>query len=952
MYSIANSTLALFYKQYRQIVEITMNRTDGTEYLTEADIIQGGMTVDRYCISGDKIEIGSAIAAELTLKLDNREGKFDDTNFEGAELFVRIGIKKWDAGRWENAKVEYVPIGYFTVDESPKKALSITLSALDRMVQFDKDFDADGITFPTTVGNLLTYCCTKCGVPLKTIPETLPNYSYQVKECPQRENLTYRQIIQWIGEITATCGYIDWDGKLRMEWYSNTDTVIDKSLRYTSDMNEKDVTITGVQVEDDEENIYLAGTDEYALNIEGNALIQYDHNVIAHAVYEQVNGFTYRPYTCTTKSLPHLYPMDKISYVDKNGVSHNSIVTHWVYKLNGRTHLTAKGVTATKENYAKANPLTAREAAVLAKMKKANEIELNSRQQAVLALNETIVNSLGLFMSTVEEGNGSIVYYYHNAATLEDSSVIYTFREGGFAWTDDWNDGDPVWQYGMTKDGNAVLNVLSTYKIQTEYLDAGCVTAEKLSVEYKQSVIDEITGAETRVTQSFQAADGILSSKISEKAAQADLDDLTGRVSTAETSIEQNAKEIKLKATQTSVDALGNTVSAQGTQITQNAQAITLKAAQADLDDLTGRVSTAESTISVQGNRIALVVNSSNSIKAASIVTAINGSASTVKISAKHIDIDGILTISNIATTDDIPTHTSDLTNDSGFQTKSGVTTIIGDTITTGYIEGLGCEFTSGKIGGWIVANGWLKSDGSENGVYCGLYSGAYKTDAYYTCNKPSLVNPGTYSNGRFYAGASSSEKVSDSKFTVLDDGSLYAEAAKISGVLTAAAGSSIGDFSVTTDGNLSLNTTANQSKYMDVSKTYNSVTYNTRVSTGTIQLSRASSTRTNYITIDNAGNSFPQLHFGYGGVYDGISFKQYNATYMQVAGSSSNFIIYDCGFGVYNGGYHLGVTCQIKIQTTTGDHVYMRIDKGVITGLSQSLYNTTTYPDKSSGSI
>lgn len=481
MYSIANSTLALFYKQYRQIVEITMNRTDGTEHLTEADIIQGGMTVDRYCISGDKIEIGSAIAAELTLKLDNREGKFDDTNFEGAELSVRIGIKKWDAGRWENAKVEYVPIGYFTVDESPKKALSITLSALDRMVQFDKDFDADGITFPTTVGNLLTYCCTKCGVPLKTIPETLPNHSYQVKECPQRENLTYRQIIQWIGEITATCGYIDWDGKLRMEWYSDTDTVIDKSLRYTSDMNEKDVTITGVQVKDDEENIYLAGTDEYALNIEGNALIQYDHNVIAHAVFEKVNGFTYRPYTCTTKSLPHLYPMDKISYVDKNGVSHNSIVTHWVYKLNGRTHLTAKGVTATKENYAKANPLTAREAAVLAKMKKANEIELNSRQQAALALNETIVNSFGLFMSTVEEGNGSIVYYYHNAATLEDSSVIYTFREGGFAWTDDWNDGDPVWQYGMTKDGNALYKILSAYKIQAEFIDANAITSEKIA---------------------------------------------------------------------------------------------------------------------------------------------------------------------------------------------------------------------------------------------------------------------------------------------------------------------------------------------------------------------------------------------------------------------------------------------------------------------------------------
>ena len=901
MYSIANSTLALFYKQYRQIVEITMNRADGTEYLTEADIIQGGMTVDRYCISGDKIEIGSAIAAELTLKLDNREGKFDDTNFEGAELFVRIGIKKWDAGRWENAKVEYVPIGYFTVDESPKKALSITLSALDRMVQFDKDFDADGITFPTTVGNLLTYCCTKCGVPLKTIPETLPNHSYQVKECPQRENLTYRQIIQWIGEITATCGYIDWDGKLRMEWYSDTDTVIDKSLRYTSDMNEKDVTITGVQVEDDEENIYLAGTDEYALNIEGNALIQYDHNVIAYAVFENVNGFTYRPYTCTTKSLPHLYPMDKISYVDKNGVSHNSIVTHWVYKLNGRTHLTAKGVTATKENYAKANPLTAREAAVLAKMKKANEIELDSRQQAVLALNETIVNSLGLFMSTVEEGNGSIVYYYHNAATLEDSSVIYTFREGGFAWTDDWNDGDPVWQYGMTKDGNAVLNVLSTYKIQTEYLDAGCVTAEKLSVEYKQSVVDEITGAETRVTQSFQAADGILSSKISEKAAQADLDDLTGRVSTAETSIEQNAKEIKLKATQTSVDELGNTVSAHGTQITQNAEAITLKAAQADLDDLTGRVSTAESTISVQGNRIALVVDSSNSIKAASIVTAINGSASTVKISANHVDIDGILTIGSIATTDDIPTKTSDLTNDSGFQTSSGVTTIIGNTITTGYVEGLGCSFTTGKIGNFTIDGSSIHSE--IDNVFSGLYSADLNGSSYYYHNMRSLVTPTVngsnyYSTVRFYAGAPGNNghgiEHCYSKFAVLDDGSLYAEAAKISGV-----------FSNRGDSGYGLEITGSQLDFYS----------------GTSKIG--------YLQANTTSVSWGR---DYGETQNSISCS---AMFCANGGIRASGLQMSTGYGNYVDGKLALTMGQLKVQTNTGVTRYLLFYNGLLVGIS-----------------
>ena len=165
----------------------------------------------------------------------------------------------------------------------------------------------------------------------------------------------------------------------------------------------------------------------------------------------------------------------------------------------------------------------------------------------------------------------------------------------------------------------------------------------------------------------------------------------------------------------------------------------------------------------------------------------------------------------------------------------------------------------------------------------------------------------------------------------------------EVSGKITATSGY-IGKFAIGTNGNLSLSTTDNMSNFLDITKTYNSTTYNTRVSTAAIQLSREKSGTTNYMTLDVGGiNSYPQLCFGYGGVYSGISFRQYNATYMQVCGSSSNFIIQDCGFGVYNGGYHLGITGQIRIQTTTGNHVFMRIDKGVITGLSQSEYSGYT---------
>lgn len=642
-YPISSAALNLFLRQYRQVADITMQTANETIHLTENDIIQGGLLIDRYSMSGNKIEIGSAIAGEISVKLDNKDGRFNDITFEGAELFVRIGVKKWDAGQWENAVINYIPIGYFTVDEPPRKLTSISLNALDRMVSFDKDFDRENITFPATVGELILYCCTKCSVPLQTEVNTLSNYDYSVTACPDVDNLTYRQILQWCGQITGTCLYIDYDGKLRLEWYSDTSSItLDKTLRYTSDLYENAITITGVKITDKEKNSYLAGTEDYAFNFIGNELIQHDYLSVIQSVYATVGGFTYLPYTCTTKALPHLYPLDKITYTDSHGTEHDSIITHWTFTLNGNTELAAKGETATKKGYATVNPLTAREAEILSKMKKANEIELTARQQEALAMNEVVANSLGLFRTAVDQDNGSTIYYYHNAETLADSSVIYTFREGGFAWTNDWNNGAPVWQNGMDRDGNAVLKALSTYKITADYLEAGSVTAEKLSIDYKNSV--------------------------------------------------DNA--IESKASQEALETLDGTVSGHTTLIQQNADSILLKASQEDLNTLDGRVSTTESSLTVANDRIAMVVDA-NGIKAASIVTAVNNTGSTIKISADHIDINGAITLGSLATQSDIPTKVSELTNDSGFKNQAGVVSIINGTVTANYVNALGITANS-----------------------------------------------------------------------------------------------------------------------------------------------------------------------------------------------------------------------------------------------------------------
>lgn len=96
--------------------------------------------------------------------------------------------------------------------------------------------------------------------------------------------------------------------------------------------------------------------------------------------------------------------------------------------------------------------------------------------------------------------------------------------------------------------------------------------------------------------------------------------------------------------------------------------------------------------------------------------TKIKGSSietTTLKVSSANIT--GTLTIgqlpSEVAQTSQIPTKTSQLSNDSGYQTEQGVTQIIGGTVTTDYIYALGVEAST--LRGSTIA---LK-DGNNNTI-------------------------------------------------------------------------------------------------------------------------------------------------------------------------------------------------------------------------------------------
>ena len=386
MVNVSQDVINYFNEGNLQTAAIEFSNGKESFTITEEDIIQGGLKIDRYSVTNSKIEVGSAVASELSLKLRNYDGKFDNVSFEGAVLYVKVGVWSDDPtalghfvlgqsvlgalngiGNFilgknligdvgTKAQVVWIPCGRFVIDTSPRKLQIITVSALDYMVKFDKAVDVSKISFPIHVDALIRKICELCSVSLLTDVTALPNHQYSIGGLPSSsQQLTYRQCLQWCAQLTGTCAFMNEDGQLVLKWYEQTEVIVTMNERYTSDLLENDITITGFTCDVSNEATYLAGTSEYALDLSDCGFLTNSYDGVLNELLAARGGFSYRPYSATIKSAPYLFPMDMIRYKDKDGVFHNTIVTNVTFSLNCNTSISGTGETVTSSSYAQSN---------------------------------------------------------------------------------------------------------------------------------------------------------------------------------------------------------------------------------------------------------------------------------------------------------------------------------------------------------------------------------------------------------------------------------------------------------------------------------------------------------------------------------------------------------------------------------------------------------------------
>lgn len=449
-------------------VTITVDPLDVTPFtVTEDDLVEGSLTIERNWALGNVIEVGCSDTSELIFSLDNSDGQWNTIRWEGARLTVVLDIGG-----------EPLQAGIFTVDERPGKLTTMQIKALDDMAKFNKPYDTD-LAYPATLEQILVDACTKCNVTQHTL--TFNNGAYTVTEKPVGDDITYHHIVAWVAELAGCNAWIDQLGRLQLGWYTDIQTElleIGPNERYEYEMAEEDIEITGI-VYRDEDTDYVVGTDRYALIIEENLLLQDNFEPVLSAIYTKIGGFRYRPYTFKVLASPHLWPGDVITKVtDAHGNELSSIIMKHMFKL-ADSSIAAVGETETVRGYATGAPFTASQKRVLQSVAKAEASrQTSSLEQATLQLNELMVNSLGFYTTTIESSGGGKVVYTHDKPLLTESQIIWTRTEQGFAWTDSgWNAGSPVWQYGVASDGNMIIKLLTAIGINAEWIKAGTINA-------------------------------------------------------------------------------------------------------------------------------------------------------------------------------------------------------------------------------------------------------------------------------------------------------------------------------------------------------------------------------------------------------------------------------------------------------------------------------------------
>lgn len=483
--------------------------------ISDSELWANGFEVNDSTSSNGTFTIGALIAGKLKIKLNNIYEDYSKYDFDKASVTAYVS-KSFSDGTSEKLK-----IGEYRVSETSYDGSLITLTCLDNINNFNREYDSN-LSYPTTTYEVVRDACIKCDVPFTMA--RFDNSDYVINEIPSdNQKLTYGQVIAYILQLSGLWGKCGHDGELLIGWYDmsqfgsqnyNGGTFSTKTTPYfdgdtlnggnftdyssgdsvdggtftearnyhniytQKDLNvaTDDVVITGVKVtvtskEDKAKDVnVLAGKEGYVVSISDNPFISAEKaQTVANYIFKKIGGMRFRPLDATLLSNPLIESGDVALVTDRKQNTYSCFISNRAFTVGSGTKISCDAENASRNSADKFS----NETKAIVQARKVAQIQLSAYDKQMQLLTQLMSQSLGLFKTEQVQEDGSIIYIMHNKADLNSSNIQWKMTANGMAVSSDYG---KTWNAGVDKDGNAIFNVMSAIGINFDWAHGGTLT--------------------------------------------------------------------------------------------------------------------------------------------------------------------------------------------------------------------------------------------------------------------------------------------------------------------------------------------------------------------------------------------------------------------------------------------------------------------------------------------
>ena len=498
--------------------------------ISDSELWANGFEVNDSTSSNGTFTIGALIAGKLKIKLNNIYEDYSKYDFDKASVTAYVS-KSFSDGTTEKLK-----IGEYRVSETSYDGSLITLTCLDNINNFNREYDSN-LSYPTTAYEVVRDACIKCDVPFTMA--RFDNSDYVINEIPSdNQKLTYGQVIACILQLSGLWGKCGHDGELLIGWYdmsqfdsqgydggtfstkttpySDGDTLnggnftdyssgdsvdggtFTEARNYHNIYTQKDlnvatddVVITGVKVtvtskEDKAKDVNaLAGKEGYVVSISDNPFVLADKaQAVANYIFKKIGGMRFRPLDATLLSNPLIESGDVALVTDRKQNTYSCFISNRTFTVGSGTKISCDAENASRNSADKFS----NETKAIVQARKVAQIQLSAYDKQMQLLTQLMSQSLGLFKTEQKQEDGSIIYIMHNKADLNSSNIQWKMTANGMAVSSDYG---KTWNAGVDKDGNAIFNIMSAIGINFDWAHGGTLTlGGENNVNGKQYVKD------------------------------------------------------------------------------------------------------------------------------------------------------------------------------------------------------------------------------------------------------------------------------------------------------------------------------------------------------------------------------------------------------------------------------------------------------------------------------